>query len=103
MWRVKYYNKKLFNSQYKKLNKSEKTKLLKCLDMLKINGPEVKFADMHIIHYDGEAYYSMDLSKKNRLLYRADHNELVIILHDCGNHTINGIRYAKGKPYSDID
>lgn len=90
-----YDDEKRFTHQRSKLNPAQVKKLKRCIKMILLNGPQVKFADNHLLNIDGEQFRSMDLSKGYRLTYQCCND--TIILFDCGNHLIRGKKYITTK------
>lgn len=72
-YKLVYNNEKRFTKQRTNLQPKELAKLKKCLLLLRTEGPQIKFADNHIIIYDGEVFRSMDLSKAKRLTFSMEY------------------------------
>jgi mRNA-degrading endonuclease YafQ of YafQ-DinJ toxin-antitoxin module len=99
-WILKYHDEDLFKSQYQKLSPAAKKKLARCLNMLSTQGPNVRFCDNHQIEVNHRKYHTMDLSGEKRLVYSYNGKERIIVLHDCDNHTLDGVKYCSNTTFS---
>lgn len=96
-WTIKFDDKEYFEKQRKKLNLREQKKLIECIDKLIEYGPLVRYARNHEVKCESEVYRTMDISGSKRLAFQYNGNILTIILVDCDNHKIKGIRYGTRK------